>query len=287
MNNLIYKYIKIDTNEVVYVGRTNNLARRREEHEQYEPFEQQRPHYNYPLSRGIRKYGLKNYKCEIIEDNLTYEQSLEREKYWIKYYNTYNDPSKYNQTPGGEYITEPLYSDDVIDRVKWLLEHQVPYKEIQEETGISFPHISEINTGKRRRDNIHNYPINEKTCGKKLDQEEVLEIIELLKQSNLSNKEIGLQYNIGEGTIEKINKGKGYKQDNIEYPIRSRIKQTKSHHLKKDELDNLINDIINTEIPFSQLATKYKIGTSTVYNINNGVTRRQDKYTYPLRIRKD
>lgn len=33
----IYKYIKIDTNEVVYVGRTNNLKRRRREHEIYEP----------------------------------------------------------------------------------------------------------------------------------------------------------------------------------------------------------------------------------------------------------
>lgn len=36
---IIYKYIKIDENEVVYVGRTNNLERRRREHEVYEPTE--------------------------------------------------------------------------------------------------------------------------------------------------------------------------------------------------------------------------------------------------------
>ena len=93
---IIYKYIKIDTNEVVYIGRTNNLERRRREHEIYEPWEEKRPHYNYPLSRGIRKYGKENYKCEIIEVVDSYEKSLQQEKYWIKYYNTFEDNTKYN-----------------------------------------------------------------------------------------------------------------------------------------------------------------------------------------------
>lgn len=38
-DNVIYKYTKLDTNEVVYVGRTNNILRRRKEHEFYEPQE--------------------------------------------------------------------------------------------------------------------------------------------------------------------------------------------------------------------------------------------------------
>ena len=63
MNYLIYAYYKQNTNEIVYVGLTNNLERRRCEHEIYEPQEKGRPHYDYPLSRGIRKYGVDYYGC--------------------------------------------------------------------------------------------------------------------------------------------------------------------------------------------------------------------------------
>lgn len=123
MEYTIYKYIKKDINEVVYVGRTNNFSRRKNEHEKYEPFEEGRPHYNYPLSRGIRKYGVDAYQCEIIEIVTTYEESLSREKYWIKYYDTFNDPSKYNYTPGGELsFTTAKFNDEIIDEVKSLLE---------------------------------------------------------------------------------------------------------------------------------------------------------------------
>ena len=181
MEYTIYKYIKKDINEVVYIGRTNNFSRRKDEHEKYEPFEEGRPHYNYPLSRGIRKYGANAYQCEIIETVTTYEESLNREKYWIKYYDTFNDPSKYNYTPGGELsFTTAKFDDKIIDEVKSLLEQQVDFKTIRDRTGVSLPHISEINTGKRRKDTNRCYPINTMTCGRKLTQEDVNEIVNLL-----------------------------------------------------------------------------------------------------------
>lgn len=175
---IIYKYIKVDENEVVYVGRTNNLERRRREHEIYEPTEANRPHYNYPLSRGIRKYGKDAYKCEIIEEVSTYEESLKQEKYWIKYYNTFNDPSKYNYTPGGELsFATTKFEDEVIEEVKNLLEQQIDYETIKDRTGVSISHISEINTGKRRRDRNRTYPINEMTRGRKINSKQLQEII--------------------------------------------------------------------------------------------------------------
>lgn len=283
MQNVVYKYIKIDTNEVVYVGRTNNLQRRRDEHERYEPFEPGRPHYDYPLSRAIRKYGLSNFKCEIIEDNLTYEDSLKREQYWIAYYDTYNDPAKYNYTPGGEYITDPVYSEEVIDRVKFLLEQKISFSEIQKETGISLPHISEINTGKRRKDNIHTYPINSMTCGRKLTQTQVKEIIELLQQGTLNNLQISIKYEVSDTVIERINKGISYKQPEIEYPIRKRLNQNKHHRLTQTQFDNLATDLIESTLSFKELAIKYDISIATIYNINSGRTRKQNKYNYPLR----
>ena len=282
-NNVIYKYVKIDTNEVVYIGRTNNFLRRRREHEVYEPQEKGRPQYDYPLSRGIRKYGVDNYKCEIIEEGLTYEESLKREIYWIEYYDTYNDPSKYNYTPGGECVTESKYDDELVNEVKLLLEEKVDFKTIQEKTGISISHISEINTGKRRKDSYHTYPINNMTCGRKLTIEQVMEIIELLKTTKIPNQQIGAQYNVDEGTIQNINLGKRYYQKDIQYPIREKCKVSKNHKLNEEEFENLVADIQNTNVSFAKLALKYNISSSTVYNINKGVSRKSEKYSYPLR----
>lgn len=281
---IIYKYIKIDENEVVYVGRTNNLERRRREHEVYEPTEVNRPHYNYPLSRGIRKYGKDAYKCEIIEEVFTYEESLKREKYWIKYYNTFNDPSKYNYTPGGELsFTTAKFEDEIIEEVKNLLEQRVDYETIKDRTGISISHISEINTGKRRRDRNRTYPINEMTRGRKINSEQLQEIICLLQNTDMTCAEIGQKYNVSGTEIQKINYGSIQKQEGITYPIRTRIISHKKHTLTAEELSELCNDIINTNISFNQLANKYNISITTVYNINKGTSRKNDKYTYPLR----
>ena len=281
---IIYKYTKVDTNEVVYIGRTNNLERRRREHEIYEPQEEGRPHYNYPLSKGIRKYGKENYICEVIETVNSYEESLQKEKYWIKYYNTFEDISKYNYTPGGELsFFTAKFDDIIIDEVKSLLEQQISFKEINDRTGVSISHISEINTGKRRKDYTRHYPINEMTCGRKLNDMQIQEIISLLKSSTKTVQEISLLYNVSEATISGINNGKRYKQRDISYPIRNRITTTKNKRLTQNELLLLIDDIINTNIPFARLAIKYNISTRTVYNINKGTTRYNKDYIYPLR----
>lgn len=63
---------------------------------------------NTHLSKAIRKYGKNNFYYEIIEDNLPYNILLEREQYWIKYYNSYNNG--YNDTQGGEGYLK--YSDE-------------------------------------------------------------------------------------------------------------------------------------------------------------------------------
>ena len=281
---IIYKYIKADKNEVVYVGRTNNLERRRREHEIYEPTEVNRPHYNYPLSRGIRKYGKDAYKCEIIEEVPTYKESLKQEKYWIKYYNTFNDPSKYNYTPGGELsFTTTKFEDEVIEEVKNLLEQQIDYETIKDRTGMSISHISEINTGKRRRDKNRTYPINEMTRGRKINSKQLQEIIWLLQTTNMTCVEIGQKYNVSGAAIQRINDGSNQRQEGITYPIRTRIIPHKKHTLTAEELSELCNDIINTNISFNQLANKYNISLTTVYNINKGTSRKNDKYTYPLR----
>lgn len=53
----------------------------------------------YTIHCAIRKYGLENFSFEIIENCLP-EQLEKKEKFWIKYYNSYENG--YNETLGGE-----------------------------------------------------------------------------------------------------------------------------------------------------------------------------------------
>lgn len=81
MKNIIYGYKKLTTNEIVYVGQTIDLQTRRLKHEKYDPFNPNTKEYNYPLSKGIRKYGIENYECVVLEE-VDFESELnDREKY--------------------------------------------------------------------------------------------------------------------------------------------------------------------------------------------------------------
>lgn len=72
-----------------------------------------------------------------------------RERYWIKYYNTYWNG--YNQTPGGKNPTKPFIEDSVINKIIEMLKNpQISFPDISEKTGVSITHIHNINEGKRR-----------------------------------------------------------------------------------------------------------------------------------------
>lgn len=224
-NNVIYAYVKKENQKVVYVGQTKNLQHRHNQHIRWDPFNINNPEYQYPLSRGIRKYGQDAYKLIILEDNLSEEQLNEREKYWIKFYNTYFNG--YNQTIGGSNPTKPIFTDDLIDTViEMLQDESYSYKDIMNKTGISMTHIYNINTGKRRRKDNIKYPIrtsNTKgTKGLKFSPQECKEIHELILKGHKTFTEIAKMYNSDPVTIRRINKGttKNYVLEGYKYPLR-------------------------------------------------------------------
>lgn len=56
--------------------------------------------YDGILTKAIKKYGVNNFISEIIEDCIPDNLSNDREKYWIKFHNTFNNG--YNATRGGD-----------------------------------------------------------------------------------------------------------------------------------------------------------------------------------------
>lgn len=225
-NCIIYAYAK-PSGKIVYVGQTKQLSTRHKQHMEYDPYRPTAVEYNYPLSRGVRKYGKDYYSLVILEENVPPEKLDNREKYWIKHFNTYWDG--YNQTMGGTVFGKrEEYTDETIDKAIDLLQNTtVSFQKIKEITGLSFTHIYNINIGERRFREDINYPIRPKnTVGTKgiiFSQEQVLEIHKLLAETKISMNKIADKFHCHKKTISNINQGtkQCYHLDGWSYPIRN------------------------------------------------------------------
>lgn len=94
---LIYK-ITSPTNKV-YIGQTTRTleARKADHYKDYK-----RPCRLNPLYADMIKYGFKNFKFEVIQENIKSQEELdEAERYWISFYDSCNCDKGYNQDSGG------------------------------------------------------------------------------------------------------------------------------------------------------------------------------------------
>ena len=98
----IYKITNL-VNGKMYIGQSIDIYKRWKEHNNI-AFRTTSKSYNYPLYKAIRKYGIDNFKFEIIEE-CSIEKLNDKEIYYINKYNTciFNKNSfGYNMTLGGE-----------------------------------------------------------------------------------------------------------------------------------------------------------------------------------------
>lgn len=90
----IYKIIN-DINDKVYIGKTEFSIEKRFNEHCHDCY--RRDKENRPLYSAMKKYGIQHFKIILIEET---NNPIEREKYWIKEYNSYKDG--YNATIGGD-----------------------------------------------------------------------------------------------------------------------------------------------------------------------------------------
>lgn len=64
------------------------------------------------------KYGEENFTLEIIDFADTYEELKEKEKYWIKQYDSMNREKGYNLTEGGDGTFGRMHSEETKDKIR-------------------------------------------------------------------------------------------------------------------------------------------------------------------------
>lgn len=53
------------------------------------------------VKRAVQKYGKENFTVQLLEECETVEELIEREAFWIKYFNAVESENFYNHSPGG------------------------------------------------------------------------------------------------------------------------------------------------------------------------------------------
>lgn len=84
-----------------YIGLSINIEKRFADHKTKAFNSNRQDDIDKALYRALRKYGLENFDFDILEECLP-DDLRNREIFWIDYFNTYNDRSHYNETPGGD-----------------------------------------------------------------------------------------------------------------------------------------------------------------------------------------
>lgn len=138
MTTGIYKYEnKINGN--IYIGQSSNIERRMKQH-LYDA--ENRANTSTGLDVAIKKYGIENFNIEIIEE-CPIELLNEKEIYWIKYYDSYNNG--YNRTIGGNCLNgenhpRALLTEDQVWEIREMYDLHIPKRmvfNLFKDTGIS------------------------------------------------------------------------------------------------------------------------------------------------------
>lgn len=279
--------IRNDINDMVYVGQAKDSKQRFQSH--CKPSAAIKN--NEYIAKAIQANGKEHFWYEILESQI--EDYNEREKYWIKRLNSIV-PNGYNILAGGEappalrgveHPESKLSTSQVEELTSDLKNTSLTFVELAKKYGFkSNTSISEFNRGLTYVRKIK-YPIRQECVNGKLTNQDVKDIIKLLKFTYRTFEDIGVQYGVEARTISRINKGLFHKDEHQEYPIRIWKATSSPLKLTYEEVSEIIFLLVSTRLSLREIAKRFGVEYKDILNIKNGTTKayRRKDLTYPLR----
>lgn len=191
MRGFIYK-ITNTINGKSYIGQT--IQNVKERFYQYCATKCSKAVSNMAIHRAIKKYGKSNFTVEVIEE-IDSANLNDRERYWIKYYNSYNNG--YNSTKGGQDGCKPFKDLDVESIIK------------EYNTGKSLRTLGTIFKVDKQtiKDLLIRHNVELRTTRTyKLSQKDRDKVLEDFA-SGLSRKEIMIKWNINKSYLSQLING--------------------------------------------------------------------------------
>lgn len=141
----IYK-IKNLTNDKIYIGLSCNPIKRIKEHIRVAV-----KNYDdraYLIHKAIKKYGENNFEYSIIDFDFSLKNIMDKEIYWIAYYNSSNRKIGYNMTIGGEHWSENRGPRDIRNFTKEIVNlydnTDLTKRQIVEKLGFSLEKVGRL-----------------------------------------------------------------------------------------------------------------------------------------------
>lgn len=222
----------------------------------------------------------------------------EKEKYWIKKFDAINNG--YNLTLGGDGASEGVYNhqaslneESLKELYNLLLNSEFQYSEIAEKLNISISIIERVNCGHHYFNPNLDYPIRKKRISKfglknKTDafynrEDELLSLINDLKNTDISFTVLKEKYKIKSTTLSLINVGKKYFNEKEDYPLRKNAKSTQKRIFTDQEMEYIKSSLENPKISMAQISQKIQCDTKVISAINKGIRQKRPDWNYPLR----
>lgn len=285
-------YMIIFPNNKRYIGISNNIRRRMNEHNV--DFRN-----NLPIESAIQKYGKINNFILLEEIEAENRQLMrEREKYWIAKYHSNNKEFGYNVSEGGDGADigsknpQAKFTEEQIQQIyKDLKDCKETMTDIAKKYNIDLSSLSYINNGKTYFHSSEVYPIRNgfqkikkgiENHNSKFDEAILNKIFSLLKENNLTMKAIANEFNVAESTIHNINNGTTYIRENEIYPLRK--SKTGSKKLSESQVQLIIEQLRKeSKKSMCKIAEDFNVSAKTVSAINCGTIYKQKNENYPIR----